>query len=227
VSRRFCFIFWIAFLFNPILLAQPHEHLVEVIVATDHPDWQSKLGKKVKFTIFVLQYENDIASRRCTEMVNVYYIGLQNFREGKRLYEILCYLGCVRAFDFIFSLPQFDGEKLAVTGGSQGRGLSIVTAALDSRVKWLVPIYPALCDLTGYLYGGAGGWPHIFDKTNYTFIAKKDKIETSKYYDVVNFARQVKVPGFYFWGFNDIVCLPTSMYAAYNVITAPKQLLLV
>ncbi len=44
------------------------------------------------------------------------------------------------------------------------------------------------------------------------------------YYDVVNFARRVKVPGYYTWGFNDITCPPTSMYSAYNVITAPKEL---
>ncbi len=136
------------------------------------------------------------------------------------------YLGCVRAIDYIFSLPQFDGERLAVKGGSQGGALSIVTTALDDRVKWLVPYYPALCDLTGYLEGRAGGWPHMFSPDNKDFNVKDDKIETSRYYDVVNFARHVKVPGYYSWGFNDNVCPPTSMYAAYNVITAPKQLLL-
>ena len=54
----------------------------------------------------------------------------------------------------------------------------------------------------------------------------KEKIETSKYYDVVNFARRVKVPGIYTWGFNDETCPPTSMYAAYNVIPGKKELLL-
>ncbi|RDC62713.1 Cephalosporin-C deacetylase [Adhaeribacter pallidiroseus] len=136
------------------------------------------------------------------------------------------YLGCVRANDFIYSLPQFDGQNLGVTGGSQGGALSIVTAALDNRVKYLVAYYPALSDLTGYLHDRAGGWPHLFNKDNYTFNGKKDKIETSKYYDVVNFARLLKVPGFYSWGFNDETCPPTSMYAAYNVITAPKELYL-
>ena len=136
------------------------------------------------------------------------------------------YLGCVRANDFIYSLPQFDGQSLAVTGGSQGGALSIVTAALDNRVKYLVAYYPALSDLTGYLHERAGGWPHLFNKDNYAFNGKKDKIETSKYYDVVNFARLVKVPGLYSWGFNDETCPPTSMYAAYNVITAPKELYL-
>lgn len=49
---------------------------------------------------------------------------------------------------------------------------------------------------------------------------------TTQYYDAVNFARRLKVPGFYSWGYNDEVCPPTSLYAAYHVISAPKQLLL-
>ena len=53
-----------------------------------------------------------------------------------------------------------------------------------------------------------------------------DKIETSRYYDVVNFARRIKVPGLYTWGFNDETCPPTSMYSAYNVIPGQKKLLL-
>ena len=66
----------------------------------------------------------------------------------------------------------------------------------------------------------------MFDKSNVQFNNTKEKLETVKYYDVVNFARQLKVPGFYSWGFNDETCPPTSMYSAYNVITAPKELYL-
>jgi cephalosporin-C deacetylase len=43
---------------------------------------------------------------------------------------------------------------------------------------------------------------------------------------VVNFAKNVKVPGFYSWGFNDVVCPPTSTFSAYNSITAPKEILI-
>ncbi|RYF79261.1 MAG: acetylxylan esterase, partial [Chitinophagaceae bacterium] len=149
-----------------------------------------------------------------------------NLDHRDRFYYKRVYMGCVRANDFIFSLPQFDGKNLAVMGGSQGGALSIVTAALDSRVNHLVAYYPALSDVTGYLHGRAGGWPHYFAKANLPFANTKAKIETTGYYDVVNFARQLKVPGFYSWGFNDDVCPPTSMFAAYNVITAPKSLYL-
>lgn len=131
------------------------------------------------------------------------------------------YLGCVRAVDFIESVDCFDGEHIAVTGGSQGGALSIVTAGLDSRIDYLAAFFPALCDLTGFLHGRAGGWPQIFRDD---FTNKPEKIETSKYFDVVNFARFVKAPGWYSWGYNDNVCPPTSMYAAYNMISAEKEL---
>lgn len=149
-----------------------------------------------------------------------------NMDDRDRFYYKRVYLGCVRANDFLTSLPQYDGSNLAVTGGSQGGALSIVTAGLDNRVKWLGAFYPALSDVTGYLKGRAGGWPHYFDKNTIAFGNKPDKIATIGYYDVVNFARRVKVPGYYSWGFNDETCPPTSMYASYNVISASKELFL-
>ena len=149
-----------------------------------------------------------------------------NMDDKDRFYYKRVYLGCVRANDFLTSLPQYDGSNLAVTGGSQGGALSIITTALDSRVKSLGAFYPALSDVTGYLFDRAGGWPHYFDKANRSANEKKDKISTLSYYDVVNFARRVKVPGYYSWGYNDETCPPTSMYAAYNVISAPKDLYL-
>jgi cephalosporin-C deacetylase-like acetyl esterase len=146
--------------------------------------------------------------------------GLENKNE---YYYRRVILGSLRANDFLTSLPQFDGKNLGIMGGSQGGALSIMTAALDARVKGLAVWVPALSDLTGYVYGRAGGWHHAFkDERNRT----PDKIETSKYYDAVNFARRLKVPGIYTYGFNDETCPPTSMAAAYNIITAPKSLLL-
>ena len=144
-----------------------------------------------------------------------------NLDDKDNYYYKRVYLGCVRAVDFIESLDCFNGRDIAVTGGSQGGALSIITAALDSRIDYLAAFYPALSDLTGYLHGRAGGWPHMF-RNNFT--NKPEKIETSRYYDVANFARFVKISGWYSWGYNDNVCPPTSMYAAYNVISAPKEL---
>jgi len=157
-------------------------------------------------------------------LVSYNTFGLEN---RDRYYYRRVYLGCVRANDFLTSHPKWDGSNLAVTGGSQGGALSIVTAALDPRVRGLAAYYPALSDVTGYLQNRAGGWPHMFRAAEGRMSHRSpDKIETTRYYDVVNFARRVKVPGLYTWGFNDETCPPTSMYSAYNVISAPKRLML-
>jgi cephalosporin-C deacetylase len=145
----------------------------------------------------------------------------------ERYYYRRVYVGTVRANDFLTSLPQWDGRNLGVTGGSQGGALAIVTAALDRRVTRLVAYYPALSDVTGYVNQRAGGWPHMFRAVEGANVHRDPaKIATTGYYDVVNFARRVTAPGFYSWGFNDETCPPTSMYSAYNVITATKRLIL-
>jgi cephalosporin-C deacetylase-like acetyl esterase len=151
--------------------------------------------------------------------------GTFNLDDRERYYYRRVYLGCLRANDFLVSHPKWDGKNLVVTGGSQGGTLTITTAGLDPRVTALAPYYPALSDLTGYLHGRAGGWPHLF-KDEKDGQRTPAKIRTAAYYDVVNFARRVKAPGLYSWGWNDEICPPTSTHAAYNVVTAPKQLLL-
>lgn len=137
------------------------------------------------------------------------------------------YLGCVRSNDFLTSLENWNGKDLLVMGASQGGQLSLVTAALDPRVTALSATHPAMCDVVAPLHGRAGGWPHPFkprEDGRPSFHATPEKIATTGYYDAVNFARRIKVPGFYIWGFNDETCPPTSTFAAYNVITAPKTL---
>lgn len=134
------------------------------------------------------------------------------------------YLGCVRAVDYLCSRDDVDPSRIACYGGSQGGMLSIVTAALDKRVSALFAYFPAFCDVTGYYYGRSGGWPHLFLDKSDPLI--EQKVAVSKYYDVVNFARFLSQPGFYAWGFNDIVCCPSSTFSAYNVIKAPKTLCL-
>ncbi|MBK0383581.1 acetylxylan esterase [Pedobacter sp. SD-b] len=147
-----------------------------------------------------------------------------NLDDRDEYYFKRVYLGCVRAVDYIYSLPEFDGYNIAVKGGSQGGALAIITAALDPRIKYLSSTHPALCDEVGQLQGRPASWPNLFSGKYKNFNNKPDKIATSKYFDVVNFAKLLKTPGFYTWGFNDTTCPPTNTYAAYNGISAPKEL---
>lgn len=149
---------------------------------------------------------------------------LQNGLDNKDNYYMKrVYLACVRAIDFLTSLPQWDGQNVAVQGGSQGGALSIITAALDPRVTLCVANHPALSDMAGYKADRAGGYPHFFNTPG---MDTPEKLETMAYYDVVNFARNLKVPVYMTWGYNDNTCPPTTSYAVYNVITSPKEALI-
>jgi cephalosporin-C deacetylase len=152
---------------------------------------------------------------------------LFNFDDKEHYYYRRIYLGCIRANDFLTSRTKWDAKNLVVMGASQGGQLTIVTAALDSRVTGLSATHPAFCDVSAELNGRAGGWPHPFKAEpdgSPSAQATPAKIATATYYDTVNFARRVRVPGYYNWGYNDETCPPTAAYAAYNAITAPKTL---
>lgn len=154
-----------------------------------------------------------------------------NLDDRTRYYYRRVYLGCVRANDYLVAHPKWDKKNLVVMGGSQGGQLSIVTAGLDSRVTALAADYPAYSDVTGYLTANrAGGWPGLFkpgkDGAPLALAAADPQLNTTRYYDTVNFGRRLKVPGHYSWGYNDDVCPPTSTFSVYNIITAPKELVI-
>lgn len=145
-----------------------------------------------------------------------------NMNDRDNCYYKRVFVGAVRSIDYIASLPEWNGTSLGVTGSSQGGMLSLVCAALDKRVTFYGAVHAAMCDHTASLKGVACGWPHYFYYNPKNIDQKK--VETSRYYDGVNFARRITCPGWFSFGYNDDVVPPTTAYATYNIVTAPKEL---
>ena len=143
-----------------------------------------------------------------------------NINDRDKNYYKRVFVGAIRAIDYIATLPQWNGEKLGVTGSSQGGMLSLVCAALDKRVTCYGAVHAAMCDHTASLQKVACGWPHYF----YGKQADAKEVEMSRYYDGVNFARRITCPGWFSFGYNDDVVPPTTAYATYNSVKAPKEL---
>ncbi len=164
-------------------------------------------------------YESDIYKNLSNGALKKYYWNRMDDRD--EYYYNRVYTACVRAIDFLFTVEQFDGENIGVFGKSQGGALSIITAALDERVTALASFYPALSDLDAFKNGRAGGWPRKFEK-GFDFSTKKR--EVAQYYDVVNFARRLKTPGFYSYGYNDNICPASSIVAMLNEVQTVKDI---
>jgi cephalosporin-C deacetylase-like acetyl esterase len=136
-------------------------------------------------------------------------------------------LGCIRALDYIEQYTSWNGREMGVTGSSQGGFLSLATAGLDKRITFYAPVHAALCDHTNSLKGVACGWPHYFYQMKSEELKfKSEEIETSRYYDGVNFARLIteKQKGWFSFGYNDDVVPPTTAWSTYNIVKGPKEI---
>lgn len=144
--------------------------------------------------------------------------------EDRNLYYMKhVYLGLVRCIDLLTSLSEWDGRNVIMQGGSQGGALALIGTALDSRVTLCVANHPALSDMAAGSANLTSGYPHFTKESG----AYSDAcMKTLTYYDVVNFARHIKVPVYMTWGYNDNTCPPTTSYAVWNVLAGPKESLL-
>ena len=77
--------------------------------------------------------------------------------------------------------------------------------------------------MAAYRAGRADGYPHF---SQIKGMDTPEKRKTMAYYDVINFTRQITVPTFFTWGFNDNTCPPTTSYAVYNTLACPKETLI-
>ncbi len=133
------------------------------------------------------------------------------------------FLRLVRAIDFLTSQPEWDGKTVIVYGSSQGGAQAIAAAGLDSRVSFFVAGVPAMCDLSGLVANRISGWPKLVPVDSNGKINHKI-LETSRYYDGMNFVTRTKASAFFTVGFIDLTCPPTTVYAAYNNLSSEKQI---
>jgi len=131
----------------------------------------------------------------------------------------------VRAVEAARSHPAVEAERLAVTGGSQGGGITLAVGGLEPSVKACLPDVPFLCH-----YRRA---TQITDENPYAEIVHycavhRDQVEqvfhTLSYFDGVNFAARAGAPALFSAGLMDEVCPPSTVFAAYNHYAGPKQI---
>ena len=147
----------------------------------------------------------------------------QSLEDRDNYYMKHVYLGLLKAIDILVSLPEWDGRNVIMQGGSQGGALALIATALDSRVTLCVANHPALSDMAAGSAGLTSGYPHF---THESGAYSEACMKTLPYYDVVNFARHIRVPVFMTWGYNDNTCPPTTSYAVWNVLQCEKECLL-
>jgi cephalosporin-C deacetylase len=130
-----------------------------------------------------------------------------------------------RAVEAARAHPEVDGTHIAVTGGSQGGGITLAAAGLDPTVEAVLPDVPFLCH-----YRRAS---EITDSYPYQEIVQychthRDHIETVfrtlSYFDGVNLAVRARGQALFSAGLMDPICPPSTVFAAYNYYGGPKDI---
>ena len=145
--------------------------------------------------------------------------------DPKHYYYRRVFTDAVRAIEAARSHSDVDASKIAVTGGSQGGGITISTAGLVPEVVAAMPDVPFLCH-----YRRATEFVDTYpykEITEYCHI-HRDKVETVfntlSYFDGVNFAVRTKAKALFSTGLMDQVCPPSTVYAAYNQWMGEKDI---
>lgn len=136
------------------------------------------------------------------------------------------YMDAVRAVELLAAQPAVDAGRIAVTGISQGGGCSLAAAALSRRVAACMAEVPYLCHFERATT--------LTDRPPYTEIGRyimmhPDReaavFRTLSYFDNMNLASRITCPTLVTVGMMDMVCPPSTIFAAYNHISAPKEII--
>lgn len=131
----------------------------------------------------------------------------------------------VRAIEAARAFPGIDPARIALTGGSQGGGISLAAAGLVPGIAAVMPDVPYLCDF----------WRGVTTATRDPYLeiarylavhrdAEPQVFQTLNYFDGVHFAGLATAPALFSVAVMDTICPPSTVYAAYNAYAGPKEM---
>ncbi len=122
-----------------------------------------------------------------------------------------------RAVDAARALPQVDGERIVVTGGSQGGGIAIAAAALSDGLAGAMPDVPFLSHFRrAVTFNDSMPYNEIVRYLVRYRDHEAQVFETLSYFDGVNLAAKASVPALFSVALMDEICIPSTVFAAYN-----------
>lgn len=131
----------------------------------------------------------------------------------------------IRAVEAVRTHPAVDPQRVAVNGGSQGGGMALAAAGLIPDLAAMITDVPFMCHFRRAI--------ELVDTDPYHEIVNylsqhRDQVETVlntlDYFDGMNFAAHARTPALFSVGLMDQVCPPSTVFAAYNHYSGPKQI---
>ena len=148
-----------------------------------------------------------------------------------KLYYRNVFLDTAQLARIVMNFAEVDETRVGATGGSQGGGLTLACAALTPTLKRAAPVYPFLCDyqrvwemdLARDAYDELKTYFRNFDPRHEREGAIWERLG---FIDNQHLAPRIRAEVLMLTGLMDAVCPPSTQFAAFNKITAPKNVVL-
>lgn len=135
--------------------------------------------------------------------------------DPEQYYYRRVFTDAVLFIDAVRSFAEVDAGRVAVTGGSQGGGITLAAAGLSDGLIGAMPDVPFLCHFERAV--GLTDSDPYHEIVRYLSVhrdAVARTFTTLSYFDGVNFAARAAAPALYSAGLMDQVCPPSTVYAA-------------
>jgi cephalosporin-C deacetylase len=147
-------------------------------------------------------------------------------RDPQTYYYRYAYADALRALELLARRSEVDGDRLAITGASQGGGLTLAVAALTERPLALAMAdIPFLCDFRRAIeITSIGPYPEITAFLRAFPALRERVIRTLSYCDCMNLAGWIRCRTIVCNCLCDDVCPPSTIFAAYHHMQCEKSM---
>lgn len=200
-------------------------------------DWMDKLGYASEGLCYAAMdcrgqggRSEDNAAVKGTTLRGHIVRGLDD-PDPRRLAFRQIFLDAAQLARVVMQFPEVDPARVGCFGASQGGALALVCAALEPRIKRTAPVFPFLCDyqrvwqmdLAKDAYQELRDFFRLFDPRH---EREKEIFTRLGYVDCQHLASRIRAEVLMFTGLMDAICPPSTQFAAYNKITAKKDLVI-
>ena len=147
----------------------------------------------------------------------------------EKMLFVQIFLDTAQLARIVMGLPGVDPGRVGATGGSQGGGLTLACAALEPGIRRAAPVYPFLSDYrrVWQIDQAKDAYQELRDFFRWRDPRHHREDEVFRklgYIDVQHLAPRIRGEVLLSVGLMDTVCPPSTQFAAYNKITAPKSM---
>jgi cephalosporin-C deacetylase len=219
---------------RPKHAAEPHPAILQFHgYSGDSGEWSDKLGYVARgFSVAAMDcrgqggISEDLGGVRGNTFKGQIIRGLDDAPEKFTFRQI--FLDTAQLAKIVGGFDEVDATRMGAMGGSQGGALTIACAALVPEIKRLAPVYPFLADyqrvwemdLAVEAYEEIRTYFRRYDPLH---MREREIFTKLGYIDIQHLAGRIRGETLMGITLMDTICPPSSQFAVFNKITAPKE----